>query len=398
MLLHLYVSFQRRPFHKEIMIPLAIPDLSGNERKYLNECIDSTFVSSVGPFVDKLENMVAEIAGCKYGVATSSGTTALHTALMSYGVGRDDLVIIPSFTFIATANAVSHCGAIPWLMDIETDSWTLNSEQLRSELNDKTEIRDEEVIHKPSGRRVAAIMPTYTLGNIPDMDSIMEIAKEYNLSVIADAAAAIGAEYKGRKVGGPADCTVFSFNGNKTVTSGGGGAIVTDNNEIGKKAKHISTTARISPEYDFDMVGYNYRMTNIQAAVGCAQLEKVEEFVDKKRHIRDSYNRLLNGIDGIEFFPEPEDIRSSCWFSGIVIKDGNLERLREICKALREKGIESRTFWKPVHLQEPYKHAICADTLEITKGIWDKILTLPCSTGITDDEIETVADALRELL
>lgn len=387
-----------RKENKNNMIPLAIPDLSGNERKYLNECIDTTFVSSVGPFVDRLEKMVAEIAGCKYGVATSSGTTALHTALMAYGVCRDDLVIIPSFTFIATANAVSHCGAIPWLLDIAPDSWTLNAEQLRRELNDKTGICNDKVIHKPSGRRVAAIMPVYTLGNIPDMDTIMAISKEYNLPVIADAAAAIGAEYKGRKVGEPADCTVFSFNGNKTVTSGGGGAIVTDNEEISKKAKHISTTARISPEYDFDMVGYNYRMTNIQAAVGCAQLERVEEFVDKKRHIRDSYNRLLNGIDGIEFFPELENIRSSCWFSGIVIKDGNLEKLREICKLLKEKGIETRTFWKPIHLQKPYKHAVCADTLEITEGIWDKILTLPCSTGITDDEIKTVADTLRELL
>lgn len=380
------------------MIHLAIPDLSGNERKYLNECIDTTFVSSVGPFVDRLEKMVAEIAGCKYGVATSSGTTALHTALMSYGVGRDDLVIIPSFTFIATANAVSHCGAIPWLLDIAPDSWTINAEQLKRELNDKTEIRDDKVIHKESGRRVAAIMPVYTLGNIPDMDTIIEIAKEYNLPVIADAAAAIGADYKGRKVGEPADCTVFSFNGNKTVTSGGGGAIVTDNDEISKKAKHISTTARISPEYDFDMVGYNYRMTNIQAAVGCAQLERVEEFVNKKRHIRDSYNRLLNGIDGIEFFPEPEDIRSSCWFSGIVIKEGSLEKLRGICKILKEKGIEARTFWKPVHLQKPYKHAVCADALYVTEAVWDKILTLPCSTVITDNEIETVADTLRELL
>lgn len=380
------------------MIHLAIPDLSGNERKYLNECIDSTFVSSVGPFVERLETMVADIAGCKYGVATSSGTTGLHTALMTCGVRRDDLVIIPSFTFIATANAVSHCGAIPWLLDIEVDSWTLSTNQLKSELSDKTEKRDGQLIHKETGRRVAAIVPVYTLGNIPDMNAIMSIAKEFNLSVIADAAAAIGAEYKGRKVGELADCTVFSFNGNKTVTSGGGGAIVTDSEEISKMAKHISTTARVSPEYDFDMVGYNYRMTNIQAAVGCAQLERVEEFVEKKRHIRDSYNRLLNGIDGIEFFPEPEDIRSSCWFSGIVIKDGNLEKLRKICKDLREKGIEARTFWKPVHLQKPYKHAVCADALDVTEAVWDKILTLPCSTGITDNEIETVAETLRELL
>lgn len=380
------------------IIPLSIPDLSGNERKYLNECIDTTFVSSVGPFVDRLEKMVAEIAGCRYGVATSSGTTGLHTALMSYGVKRDDLVIIPSFTFIATANAVSHCGAIPWLMDIESDSWTLSAEQLSNELKGKTQTRDGQLIHKETGRRVAAIMPVYTLGNIPDMDTIMAIAKEYHLSVIADAAAAIGAEYKGRKVGELADCTVFSFNGNKTVTSGGGGAIVTNDEEISKKAKHISTTARISLEYDFDMVGYNYRMTNIQAAVGCAQLERVVEFVNKKRYIRETYKKLLSGIEGIDFFPEQKNIRSSCWFSGVVIQDSGLEKLRGICKTLKDRGIEARTFWKPVHLQEPYKHAICAENLEVTESVWDKILTLPCSTGITDEEIKTVADTLKELL
>lgn len=342
--------------------------------------------------------MVAEIAGCKCGVATSSGTTGLHTALVSYGIGRDDLVIIPSFTFIATANAISHCGAVPWLMDIDPVTWTLSANQLRTELYDNTETQDGQLIHKGTGRRVAAIMPVYTLGNIPDMDSIVNISRDYNLPVIADAAAAIGAEYKGKKVGELADCTVFSFNGNKTVTSGGGGAMVTDNEEIAKRGKHISTTARISTEYDFDMVGYNYRMTNIQAAIGCAQLERVEEFVNKKRHIRETYNSLLSECDGVSLFPELENTRSSCWFSGVVIPDGNPDKLREICVILKEKGIEARTFWKPIHLQKPYEHAICAKTLEQTENVWDKILTLPCSTSITDEEIEIVTNTLKELL
>jgi len=380
------------------MIPLAMPDLSGNERKYLNECIGSTYVSSVGPFVDRLESMVAEISGAKYGVAVSSGTTGLHTALTAYGVGRDDIVIIPSFTFIATANSVSHCGATPWLMDISPDSWCIDVDQIEDELKKKTEVRDGAVIHKASGRRIAVIMPVYTLGNIPDMDKLKRLAEQYNLPVIADAAAAIGAEYKGRKCGELADCTVFSFNGNKTVTSGGGGAVVGNNEQMMKKIKHLSTTARVSAEYDFDMVGFNYRMTNIQAAVGCAQLERVDKLVDKKRWIRKRYKELLDGALGIKFFPETADCKSSCWISGVVIEEADHEKIKDICRELKDSGIESRTFWKPVHMQKPYENAVRADSLKNTDTIWSRILTLPCSTNITDAEIETVSDSLLKVL
>ena len=380
------------------MIPLAIPDLTGNERKYLNECIDSTFVSSVGPFVDRLESMIAEISGCKFGVAVSSGTTGLHTALTAYGVGRDDIVIIPSFTFIATANAVSHCGAIPWLMDVKADSWCIDADQIDGELKRKTEVRDGVVIHTASGRRVAAIMPVYTLGNIPDLDAIMSIATHYNLPVIADAAVAIGAGYKDNKCGELADCTVFSFNGNKTVTSGGGGAVVGNDEHMMKKIKHLSTTARVSAEYDFDMVGFNYRITNIQAAVGCAQLERVEDLVQKKRWIRERYKELLEGVQGISFFPVSEDVNSSCWFSGVVAENADYEKLKSICSSLKESGIEARTFWKPVHMQKPYENALKADSLDTTDTMWSKILTLPCSTNISEDEIETVSIALKKVL
>ena len=267
------------------MIPLAVPNLNGREREYLNQCIDTTFVSSVGSFVERLEALTAELSGTRYGVATSSGTTGLHLALTGYGVERDDLVIIPSFIFIATANAVAHCGAMPWFMDVEPDTWTMDAAQLERELEEKTDWQGERLIHKETGRRVAAIMPVYTLGNIPDMDRIRAIAKKYKLPLIADAAAAIGATYKGKKTGELADCTVFSFNGNKTVTAGGG-AVVGDDETMMKRLKHLSTTARVSAEYDFDMVGFNYRMTNIQAAVGCAQLERAEELVERKRQIR----------------------------------------------------------------------------------------------------------------
>lgn len=379
------------------MIPLSVPNLTGNEKKYLNECIDSTFVSSVGQFVTQLEDMVAEISGTAYAVATSAGTTALHTALMSVGVGRDDLVIIPSYTFIATANAVSHCGAIPWCVDIDRDSWTISPEILETELREKIVMRDGQPCHRVSGKRVAAIMPVYTLGNPADMDEIQKIAKKYDLPVVADAAAAVGAGYKQRKAGSLADVTVYSFNGNKTVTCGGGGAIASDNEEIISRARHLSTTARVGTEYDFDMVGYNYRMTNIQAAVGCAQLERAEEFVERKRAVRRYYENNLHGLNGVSFFPEPLWAESACWFSGIVIDEKTGMDIRMICGRLRDMGIESRTFWKPVHLQQPYQN-VERTPMEVTERIWNHVLTLPCSTGITEQELAITVGAVKKAI
>ena len=377
------------------MIPLAIPNLTGNEREYLNRCIDTTFVSSVGEFVNQLEQMSASICGTEYAVATSSGTTGLHTALLSVGVQRDDLVIIPDYTFIATANAVSHCGAVPWLVDINRESWTIDAEILEQALLEETERKEDKLIHKKTRRKVAAIMPVYTLGNIPDMDEIQRIAVRHGLPIVADAACAIGAEYKGRKIGELADVSVLSFNGNKTVTAGGGGAIVGNDKSLIDLAKHLSTTARRTSEYDFDMVGYNYRMTNVQAAVGCAQLERTSEFVEKKRKIRKYYEDAFSDIPGISMFPVPENNKSACWFSGIVLDDGDMDKIRFLCSALRKEGIEARSFWKPIHMQEPYKNCPVYGNTQIADNLWDKILTLPCSTNIAETELAYVVDAVK---
>lgn len=380
------------------MIPLAVPNLSGNERAYLNKCIDTTFVSSVGEFVNRIEEMAAKQCNTKYAVATSSGTTGLHLALTGCGVKENELVIIPTFTFIATANAVAHCGATPWLMDISPESWAMDADQLKQEIDTNTIFENGRLIHKEIGKRVAAIMPVYTLGNIPEMDKIREIAKAYGLPLIADAAAAIGAVYKGKALGELADLTVLSFNGNKTVTAGGGGIVVGNDEALMKKLKHLSTTARVTAEYDHDMVGFNYRMTNIQAAVGCAQLERTDEFVKRKREIRSFYNNEFNGIKGVSLFPVPSYEESSCWFSGIVIDEGGLDEIRQLCSKLREKEIESRSFWKPVHLQRPYENALKASSLEISSKLWNRILTLPCSTNITNDELKYVSDCVKEIL
>ena len=380
------------------MIPLAVPNLTGNEARYLQECINSTFVSSVGPFVDKLENMVASATDAKLAVCTASGTAGLHLALKSIGVQQGELVILPAFTFIASANAIDYCGAIPWLMEISETSWCLDPDALRGNLEKHTELKNNCCIHKESGRRVAAIMPVHTLGHPSDMDAIMEVAGEFGLDVIADAAAAIGSEYKSRPMGPlGARLAVFSFNGNKTITSGGGGVICGDDEELLKRIKHLSTTARVTEKYDHDEVGYNYRITNVEAAVGCAQMERLSEFIEKKRNIRKKYNQAFDGIAGISLFPEEEWAISAAWFSGIVINDADPGAMDEIRHALRKENIEARPFWKPIHLQAPYRHAIFGK-LDYTDYIWSRILTLPCSTGLTESDQEYVINSLMSML
>ncbi len=377
------------------MIPLAMPNLTGREKEYLDNCIDTTYVSSVGEYVTRLEDMCKEACGCDYAVAVSAGTTGLHAALTAAGVGRDDLVMIPAFTFIASANAVHHCGAMPWLMDVD-ENWTMDADKVEKALKEECEIKDGKVLHKVSGRRVAAIMPVYTLGNIPDMDRYRKLADEYDLPLLADAACAIGATYSGKKLGGLADLSVVSFNGNKTITCGGGGMVFGNDEKIVGLVRHLTTTARVNAEYEFDMAGFNYRMTNLQAAVGCAQMERLEEFVSTKRHVRKFYEEKSGDLKGVSFFPKSEG--SSCWFSGIVLdKVDGLDDVRRICSVLKEKGIEARSFWKPVHLQQPYADAPCGN-LSRTEGLWNRIVTLPCSTNITEEELEYVAKNVREVL
>lgn len=376
------------------MIYLAEPNLTGNEKKYLNECIDTTFVSSVGAFVTRFEEDIAKLSGAAYGTACSAGTTGLELALRACGVEAGELVLIPSFTFIATANAVAHCGAEPWLVDID-ESWTMDSEKLENELVTKTYERNGKRYHKFSDKRVAAIMPVYTLGMPADMDKIRAVADRYQLPLIADAAAALGARYKNRNIGQLADATVFSFNGNKTITCGGGGAVVSEHEEIISLAKHLATTARCGEEYDHDMVGYNYRMTNIQAAVGCAQLERLDEFVSAKKKISDYYREELKDVQGIKFFPETEWAESAHWFSGVLLSSDY--EVRKVCEALKQKEIQTKTFWKPIHMQKPYLMSERSG-MEVTETIWEHVLTLPSSTGITDEQLEKVVLALKEIL
>ena len=378
------------------MIPLAVPDLTGNESRYLQACIESTFVSSVGPFVSRFEAMLAVAAGATAAVATSSGTAGLHVALTALGVGRDDLVILPSLTFIASANAIAYCGATPWLVDVDPNSWTLDATLLEKMLQTETTQQGKTCIHTATGRRVAAILPVYTLGLPADMARIVAIARDYQLPVVADAAAALGSEIAGKAVGAlGADLTVFSFNGNKTVTTGGGGAVVGEDGELLKRLRHLSTTARLGDAYDHDYIGFNYRMTNVQAAVGCAQLERLDAFIRAKRAIHARYTQAFQPIRALRSFPAPSGFKSACWFSGTVVADGDPEQMEALIAKLRQDGIGARSFWKPIHRQLPYRFAP-KTAQPVSDALWFRVLTLPCSTNLTETEQEYVIDSVKQ--
>jgi perosamine synthetase len=375
------------------MIPLAVPNLTGRESEYLQQCIETAFVSSVGPFVERFEGMVTEAAGGSLAVATSAGTTGLHAALVAVGVGQNDLVVLPSFTFIASANAIAYCGASPWLLDVTAESWTLDPVLLAEQLATETHQKNDCLVHKATGRRVAAVMPVYTLGVPADMDAITKIASDYDLPVVADGAAALGATYKKYSSGSfGADLTVYSFNGNKIVTTGGGGAVVGENPELIKLVCHLTTTAKVGEAYHHDMVGFNYRMTNIAAAVGCAQMERLEEFVGIKRKIQKLYNEVLENLPGVGIFPQPDWAEGTRWLSGIIM--ANVESAEILRCKLKENSIDARPFWKPIHLQPMFKNSPTT-AQPVSSEIWSRIVTLPCSTGLKESEQAKVIEIIR---
>ncbi len=378
------------------MIPLAEPNLTGNELRYLTECVESGYVSTVGRFVGRLEDLAAAAAGAPRAVATASGTAGLHVSLVALGVRPGDLVILPSYTFVASANAIAQCGAEPWLIDIAADSLTLDPEALAGELADHVERRRDGLIHRPTGRRVAAILPVHALGQPADMDPIVDLARESELPVLADGAAALGAHYRDRLLGEfGADLTVVSFNGNKTFTAGGGGMVLGDDATLTERVRHLSTTARIGPGYDHDAVGYNYRMTNLQAAVGCAQMERLGAFLAVKRRLQADYEAALADVPGLSPLPCPDGRDSACWLSALVLDpEVDADAVRA---GLQARGIDSRPFWRPIHQQAPYEKAP-RGTMGVCEALWPRVLVLPCSTHLSTEEQRTVVEAVKEVM
>ncbi len=378
------------------MIPLAIPNLAGNEAKYLQACVDENFVSTVGRFVSEFETLLAKKTGYKHAVCVSQGTTGLHAALTAVGVDTHDLVIIPALTFIASANAVAHCKADPWILDVTQADWTLDPELLLTALkNECVKTVSGDVVHRATGRRISAIMPVHTMGHPPDMDAIMSIARDWEIPVVSDAAAALGNSYKSKPIGDTgADLSVMSFNGNKIITTGGGGVILGQDDKMMKLIRHLTTTARNGPDYDHDMVGFNYRMTNIQAAVGVAQIELIDQFLEAKLKIASNYENAWRNIDGAINFPSSEWGQSNHWFSGVFLPHHSAKTVADLRKHLRSNGIDARPFWKPIHLQTPYQNAPTYLS-GVTEQIWEQILPLPCSTQLTESEQLAVVSAVK---
>jgi perosamine synthetase len=340
------VSTIREAFNvKDAFIPLHEPKFIGNEKKYLNDAIDSTFVSSVGKYVDKFEEMMKEITGAKYAIATVNGTAGLHIALILAGVERGDEVITQPLTFVATSNAISYCGAIPVFIDVDIDSLGMSPDSLLAFLKSSVVLKDGVTYNKITGKKISACVPMHTFGQPCRIDEIVDICYKYNIPLIEDSAESLGSIYKNKKTGTFGKLGVFSFNGNKTVTCGGGGAVVTDDEEIAKKAKHITTTAKISHrwEYEHDMVGYNYRLPNLNAALACAQLEQLETFLLNKRQLSFFYMDRFKQL-GIPYISEISEAKSNYWLMAIKFED-QIQK-NEFLKFSNDNLVMTRPIWR----------------------------------------------------
>ncbi|MBO7607679.1 MAG: LegC family aminotransferase [Paludibacteraceae bacterium] len=362
-------------------IPLSVPVFAGNEKKYLNECIDSTFVSSVGKFVDRFEDDIAKFTGCKRAVVCVSGTNALHMSLMVAGVERDDEVLTQALTFIATCNALSYIGAMPVFIDVDRDTMGLSPTAVRNWLEKNAEIKDGQCFNRNSGRRVKACVPMHTFGHPVHLDELVEVCDEYHIELVEDAAESIGSLYKGKHTGTFGRVGALSFNGNKTITTGGGGMMLFNDEELGKFAKHITTQAKVPHRWEFrhDHIGYNYRMPNINAALGCAQLENIDKYVESKRQTAAAYKEFFKNVPDVEFFSEPADCRSNYWLNAILLKDR--DRQQEFLQFSNDNGIMTRPIWELMN-RLPMFEKCENDGLENTLYFADRVVNIPSSVRL----------------
>lgn len=359
------------------------PRFRGNEWNYLKECLDSTFVSSVGKFVDRFEQQLAEFTGAARAVAVVNGTAALHVALRMAGVEPGDEVLLPALTFIATANAVSYCGATPHFVDSEETSLGMDAQALREYLNGSTEMRGGQCINRQTGRVIRAMVPMHTFGHPVDIDALLGVAHDFHLQVIEDAAESLGSTIGGRHTGTFGVMGTLSFNGNKTITTGGGGAILTNDPELGARLKHITTTAKIPHRWNFlhDEIGYNYRLPNINAALGCAQLEQLPGFLLSKRQLFDRYAAAFAGVGGMHMVAEPAGRHSNYWLQTLALDEVHAGYRDEILSATNDAGLMTRPVWHLMHRLQPYSSAPCAP-VPVAESLERRLLNLPSSAGL----------------
>ena len=375
-------------------IPLSEPVISGNEWKYIKECLDTGWVSSAGSYVTHFEGMVANYIGSKYAIATVNGTSALHVSLIACGVQPGDEIVVPALTFIAPVNVVRYCNAHPVFMDCESDSLCIDVGKVNNFLKNECEQRkDGYTYNKKTDRRIKAIIPVHVFGHPVDMDNLVEVCKLYNIDIVEDATESIGSEYKRVRTGSIGKAGCLSFNGNKIITSGGGGIVVTSDENIAERVRHLTTQAKSdSFEYDHDEIGYNYRMTNIQAAMGVAQMEKLDEFIAIKRRNALLYREQLSELEEVEFVWEVPGVKSNFWFYTIKVPK---EDKNSLMKHLLSKDIQVRPIWKLIHTLPMYKDC---QTYYIDESIkvYESCFNLPCSVNLKEEEILFVIESIKD--
>lgn len=372
------VSFIHELFRTDEIVPLHVPTFRGNEKKYLNECIDSTFVSSVGKFVDRFEEVMVDYTGAKKAVVCVNGTNALHMALMLVGVERDDEVLTQALTFIATCNAISYIGAHPVFIDVNKDTLGLSPEALETWLKENTEIKGGICFNKRTGRRIKACLPMHTFGHPVHLDELVAVCDRYHLELVEDAAESLGSFYKGKHTGTFGKVGAISFNGNKTITTGGGGMLLFQDEELGKYAKHLTTQAKVPHRWEFvhDHIGYNYRMPNINAALGCAQLEQIDNILANKRETAESYKKFFESNEDIAFFTEPTNCQSNYWLNAVILKDKQSQQ--EFLQYTNDHGVMTRPIWELMNRLPMFKDCE-TDGLKNTRWFADRVVNLPSS-------------------
>lgn len=375
------IGFIKEVFGNQEFTPLAVPMFAGNEKKYMEECIDTTFVSSVGKFVDRFENDMAAYAGCKKAVVCVSGTNALHMSMMLVGVERDDEVLTQALTFIATCNAISYIGAHPVFIDVDMSTMGLSPDALKDWLVKNAEIKKGQCYNKNTGRRVKACVPMHTFGHPVRIEEIANLCEEYHIELVEDAAESIGSLYKGKHTGTFGKVGAISFNGNKTITTGGGGMMLFNDEELAAYAKHLTTQAKVPHRWEFrhDHVGYNYRMPNINAALGCAQLENLDKFIASKRQLALEYAEYFKDVEDIQFFTEPEDTFSNYWLQAVILKDKDAQQA--FLQQTNDNGVMTRPIWELMNRLPMFEH--CEnDGLENTIWFADRVVNIPSSVRL----------------
>lgn len=378
------------------LLSLHEPLFEGNEWNYVKECINTGWVSSAGSFVNRFELAVADSLKIHHAVAVVNGTAALHLALRVIGVGAGDEVLVPSLTFIATVNSVVYLGAKPRFVDVEESTLGMNPTLVAQFLENEAELREDgHCYHRSSGRRIAACLPVHIHGHPTRIDFLLKICDQYRIPIVEDAAESLGSRFQEKATGSFGKIGCFSFNGNKIITTGGGGMVVTDDPYLATRIRHLSTQAKKDPiAFWHDDVGYNYRLPNLNAALGCAQMEQLPRILEKKRRIARWYKEMLLTIPRLSFISEPPESKSNYWLN--TVKAETSELAATCLKLLNQNGFQSRPFWAPCHQQPMFKNLTHENNhLPITKSLWEKCFTLPSSSFLTAEDIERICEVLH---